>query len=72
MNDFLGLLGNWHFWVMIMGYWLFSNAISAMPSPDANSSKGYSWFFKMANGFAANLSRAAAGKIPGTIDPAKP
>lgn len=66
MNDFLGLLGNWHFWILVVGYWLLSNAIGALPAPDNTSSKFYGWFFKFANGFAANLSRAAAGKIPGT------
>lgn len=66
MTGFLTLVGDWHFWVAVLVYWLVSNAIGALPAPDANSSKFYAWFFKFANGFAANLSRAAAGKIPGT------
>lgn len=68
MNPFLTLLGDWHFWTLVAGYWLFSNAIGAMPLPDGTEGhpKLYAWFFKTANGFAANLSRAAAGKIPGT------
>lgn len=66
MNNFIGLLGNWHFWILIAGYWAFSNAVGALPLPSSSSSLFYGWFFKFANGFAANLARATAGKIPGT------
>ena len=66
MNPFLTIVGDWHFWAMVVVYWLVSNAIGALPLPASTSSSFYSWFFKFANGFAANLSRAAAGKIPGT------
>lgn len=65
MQGFLGIVGDWHFWILVVIYWLVSNAIGALETPDATSSKFYAWFFKFANGFAANLSRAAAGKIPG-------
>lgn len=65
MSEFYSLIGNPHFWGLVIIYWLISNAISALPLPDASSSKFYGWFFKFSNGFAANLSRAAAGKIPG-------
>jgi len=68
MNEFLGLLGNWHFWVVVAGYWFMTASIGALPMPDTSSSKFYGWFFKMSNTFAANISRAAAGKIPGTSD----
>jgi len=66
MNDFLGLLGNWHLYVMFVAYWVVSNAIGALPLPTSTSSAFYGWLFRFANGFAANLSRATAGKIPGT------
>ena len=39
-----------------------------MPMPDTTASKSYAWFFKFANLLWANVSRAAAGKIPGTSD----
>ena len=65
MSEFTAILSNWHFWVMVVVYWLVSNAISALPMPDQTSTKFYSWLFKFANGFAANMSRAATGKIPG-------
>jgi hypothetical protein len=55
------------YWVM-GAYIVFSNAVSAMPMPDNTSSKFYGWAFKFANGLSSNISRAQAGKIPGTTD----
>lgn len=72
MSEFTSLIGNWHFWVLIAGYWFMSAAIGALPMPDTSSSKFYAWFFKMSNSFAANVSRAAAGKIPGSDNPPPP
>jgi len=69
MDGFGNIIGNVHFWLLVVIYWAVSNAIGALPLPDTGSSKFYGWFFKFANGFAANLSRAAAGKIPGTDNP---
>ena len=68
MSQFTALLGNWHFWAMVATYWFMTAAVGALPMPDNTSSKFYGWFFKMSNAFAANVSRAAAGKIPGTAD----
>ena len=68
MSGFGQILGDWHLYSLAVAYWVFSNAISAMPMPDTSSSKAYGWFFKFANGLAANFSRAFAGKIPGTSD----
>jgi hypothetical protein len=66
MNDFTGLLGNWHFYALVAGYYTFAAAVGALPLPDGASGKFYGWAFKFLNTLAANLSRAAAGKIPGT------
>lgn len=68
MGGFTSIIGDWHLYVLLVGYWALSNAISALAMPDTNSSAFYAWFFKFANGFAANFSRAFAGKIPGTSD----
>ncbi len=65
MNDYLSIVGNYHFWVLLIVYYALSNAVSALPLPTATSSPFYGWFFKFANGFAANISRATASKIPG-------
>ena len=65
------LIASYHphptYWTMGT-YIVLSNFIGALPMPDATSSKFYGWFFKFANGLGANLSRANAGKIPGTAD----
>lgn len=55
------------YWTMAV-YIVFSNAVSAMPMPDSTSSKFYGWAFKFMNGLSSNISRANAGKIPGTTD----
>lgn len=65
MSGFASILGDWHLYVLFIAYYAFAGAIGAMPSPDSASGKGYAWFFKFANSFAANLSRAAQGKVPG-------
>ena len=55
------------YWTLGM-YIVASNFISALPMPDSTSSKFYGFLFKFLNGLGANLSRAYAGKIPGTGD----
>jgi hypothetical protein len=49
-------------------YIVASNFIGSLPMPDTTSSKFYGFLFKFMNGLGANLSRAFAGKIPGTSD----
>lgn len=47
-------------------YFLFSNAISAMPSP-ANTSGGfYRWLFDFSHLMAGNISRIIATRYPQT------
>lgn len=55
-------------------YYVVSAAISAMPSPTAQSKPFYVWLFKFANTLAANLSRAystAVERSPNFEDAAK-
>lgn len=47
----------------LIAYYILSAAISALPSPTADSSKFYQWFFKFSNGIAANISRAYSTAI---------
>lgn len=63
MNGFAALFADWHLYVLLVIFYALSAAVSAMPMPDGTSSKGYAWFFKFANLFWANVSRAAASKI---------
>ena len=51
--------------LLVLGsFWVFSAAIGSMPAPDANSGKGYRWFYGFANTLAANVTRAFATKLP--------
>jgi len=54
--------------MMVSTYWIVTAAIGALPMPNNQSKPFYGWAFKFLNALAANLSRAAAGKIPGTTD----
>jgi hypothetical protein len=65
-GQIVAIIGNPYFWALVLVYWLVSNAVSALPKPDPKDGKFYGWFFKFANGFNGNLTRALAGKIPGT------
>lgn len=68
MTGFTQLFGDWHLYILLLVFYSVSAAVSAMPMPDSKSSALYGWFFKFANLLWANVSRAAAGKIPGTTD----
>jgi hypothetical protein len=68
MDNFLSLLSNWHFWVLVVVYWLLTASIGALPMPDTTSSKFYGWFFKMSNTFAANISRVAASTFAANVE----
>jgi hypothetical protein len=74
MSGFTALFSDWHLYVLYLVYYAMSAAIGALQSPDVTSGKFYAWFFKFANAFAANLSRASQGKIPGldVMPPPKP
>lgn len=41
-----------------LGLWVFSAAVCALSTPDANSSKAYQWLYKFSHLLAANLDRA--------------
>lgn len=64
MQPFLNIFGDYHFWILVVIFWLISNAVNALPVPLPTSSVFYGWFFKFANGFMGSVTRALAGKIP--------
>jgi hypothetical protein len=45
-------------------FWVVSAFFSSIPAPDANSTQAYRQFYKFANTFAANLTRAFATLLP--------
>ena len=55
-----------HHWLAItlISGWLLMNAISAMPTPDASSGKGYKWLFAFGHLLAANGPRLVATLFP--------
>jgi len=65
----MDILQNPQFWGLVLGYYVFSSAVGAMESPDANSSKAYRFVFRFLNTLAGNLARAFTGKIPGLKEP---
>lgn len=50
----------------LVGYMVFSNFVGSLPSPQANSSGFYKFFFSFANALASNLTRAFSQRIEGS------
>lgn len=55
-----------HGFQVLVGYYVLSAAISSLPSPTADSTKFYQWFFKFSNAIAANISRAYSTAVEGS------
>ena len=60
-----GILTDWHFWLLIGGYWTFSAAVGAMPEPTTGDSKGYRFAYQFLHTLAGNLAAAFANRVPG-------
>lgn len=76
-DQLIGFLSNPLVLKVMLGYWIFSAFVGAMPSPDlfAESVKSgavqmfYRFLFAFLHGISGNLSRAAiALKVPGAIE----
>ena len=66
MTSLTELLSNRVFWEVIIGYWIFSAAVGAMPTPEQGSSMGYKFLFRFGHILSGNVSRAAVAlKVPG-------
>jgi hypothetical protein len=48
-------------------YFLFSNAISAMPSPTGTNGSFYRWLFDFSHLMAGNVSRIIATRYPQAV-----
>ena len=53
------------FWSVVVLYWIYSAAVSAMPDPTADANAGYAWLYRFLHTIAGNLTTAFSGKIPG-------
>jgi len=63
MDQLIGMLGqfimahpHWAI-VALVGSWVLSNVVSAMPSPDQGSGKGYKFLFTLGHGMMGSLGR---------------
>jgi hypothetical protein len=52
-----------HGLIVLVCYYIMSSAVSALDAPTATSGGFYRWFFKFANAFGANISRAFSTTI---------
>lgn len=56
-------------WKVLIGYWIFSAAVGALPTPTEKSPTWYVFAFRFAHALGGNLNRAAiALKVPGSED----
>ncbi len=68
MNTLSAILQS-HIWAIIgtfMTQYVWSAFIGALDAPTAQSSSGYRFFFKFANGIAGNIARAKSTAIEGS------
>lgn len=71
MQGFLTIIGDWHFWVLVMTYYGVIAAVGALPTPDevakvdGKVSLKYQWFYKFTSVFAGNLRDVFGKKVPG-------
>jgi hypothetical protein len=64
MDSIVSFLSNPLLWKVIVGYWLFSSLVTALPKPNGN--KLYQFIYAFLHGVAGNIDRAAqAFKVPG-------
>lgn len=65
-ESLIDLLGNPLVWKVIVGYWIFSAFIGALPTPEASSYKIYQFAFRFSHLLSGNVNRAAiVFKVPG-------
>lgn len=51
----------------VVSLWLFSNIVSAMPTPDPASGKFYHWLFDFSHTLAGNAARVLATRFPNSF-----
>jgi hypothetical protein len=69
MNAITELLANPVVWKVLGGYWVFSAAVGAMPTPNEKSADWYVFLFRFGHALSGNLNRAAVAlKVPGAED----
>lgn len=54
---------------VLLAYYVFSNAVQALPEPDEKSSKGYRYLFALLHGLAGNIRYAFSKVAPTFVKP---
>ena len=71
MSDFVALLHNKVFWIVVGSYYVFAAAVVALPAPDQKAGMFYRFLYGFAHALSANADKVAkAVKLPGTTDEA--
>ena len=53
------------FWVAVGAYWVFSAAVSALPTPSSNAQAAYLWMYRFLHTLAGNVTTVFGSRIPG-------
>jgi hypothetical protein len=69
VDGFQAILGDWHFWVLVVAFYAFMATVSGMPAPDDSSSKGYRWLYASLHTFAGNIDKVFSSKIQLPVQP---
>ncbi len=64
MKGFMSIIHTYPTWSTLVGYYVFSAFVGALPAPPVNSNLFYQFFFKFMNTLGANVSRAYSSKLP--------
>lgn len=68
-QSLIALIENPLVWKLLIGYWIFSAAVGAMPTPETTSNKGYQFLFRFGHALSGNINRAAITfKVPGATE----
>lgn len=58
-------------WIGIGAFYLFSNAVGALPTATEKSSVFYRWFYGFSHGLAGNLKYALRTALPQYVAPSQ-
>jgi hypothetical protein len=61
----MSIFNDSHFWAFVIGYWVFSAAVGAMPVPYDTDSSWYKFFYTFLHTLSGNITAAFGNKIPG-------
>lgn len=60
MDTITNIIVNPVAWKVLLGYWVFNSATTALPLPDGNGAKFYQFLYVFFHSLAGNLDKAAS------------